>query len=179
MEDGQRRGWLDVRWQWVAEERCSDWKCASTDGCDLLSQKVSCLLPTRPLCSFRHYWPWHLDHPSLILVWYPWLCSQLVQVISVISLLPCKMWNRPVLLVSPKAMFLVQRSLSCTPLLSVPSFPLDLSVFLGRFLTDWGAELNQSGKCILFSVHLFALGEWAIGCDSVALKSRMNEFSWK
>ena len=85
MEDGQRRGWLDVRWQWVAEERCSDWKCASTDGCDLLSQKVSCLLPTWPLCSFRHYWPWHLDHPSLILVWCPWLCSQLVQVISLSS----------------------------------------------------------------------------------------------
>ena len=45
-------------------------------------------LPTWPLCCFRHYWPWHLDHSSLILVWYPWLCSQLVQVISVISLLP-------------------------------------------------------------------------------------------
>ena len=55
-------------------------------------------LPTRPLCCFRHYWPWHLDHPSLILVWYPRLCSQLVQIISVISLLSCKMWNRPVLL---------------------------------------------------------------------------------
>ena len=53
-------------------------------------------LPTRPLCCFRHYWPWHLDHPSLILVWYPWLCSQLVQIISVISLHSCKMWNRPV-----------------------------------------------------------------------------------
>ena len=32
MEGGQRRGWWDVRWQWVAEKRCSDWKCASTDG---------------------------------------------------------------------------------------------------------------------------------------------------
>jgi len=31
------------------------------------------------------------DHPSLILVWYPWLCSQLVQILSVISLLSCKM----------------------------------------------------------------------------------------
>jgi len=31
-------------------------------------------LLTRPLCSFRHHWPYHLDHPpSLILVWYPWL----------------------------------------------------------------------------------------------------------
>ena len=55
-------------------------------------------LPTRPLCCFRHYRPWHLDHPSFILVWYPWLCSQLVQVISVISLLPFQMWKRPVLL---------------------------------------------------------------------------------
>jgi len=27
-------------------------------------------LPTQPLCCFWHYWPWHLDHPSLILVWY-------------------------------------------------------------------------------------------------------------
>ena len=26
-EDGQRRGWPDVRWQWVPEEWCSDWKC--------------------------------------------------------------------------------------------------------------------------------------------------------
>ena len=56
-------------------------------------------LLTRPLSCFRHYWPWHLDHPSLILVWYPWLCSQLVQVISVISLLPYQMWNWPVVLV--------------------------------------------------------------------------------
>jgi len=53
-------------------------------------------LPTWPLCDFRHYWPWHLDRRSLILVWQPRLCSQLVQVISVISLLPCPMWNRPV-----------------------------------------------------------------------------------
>ena len=45
-------------------------------------------LPTRPLCCFQHYWPWHLDHSSLILVWYPRLCSQLIQIISVISLLP-------------------------------------------------------------------------------------------
>jgi len=84
-------------------------------------------LPTQPLCCFRHYWPWHLDHPSLILVWYPWLCSQLVQVISVISLLPCQMWNWPVFLAhtllrcSPKTLYLVHYSLSCTPLLSVPS----------------------------------------------------------
>ena len=42
-------------------------------------------LPTRPLCCFRHYWPWHLDHSSLLLVWYPWLCSQLVQVIIMSS----------------------------------------------------------------------------------------------
>ena len=56
-------------------------------------------LPTRPLCCFRHYLPWHLDHPSLILVWCPCLCSQLVEVISVILLLPCQMWNRPVLLI--------------------------------------------------------------------------------
>ena len=34
MEDGQRRGWLDVRWQWVAERGCRDWKCVSTDGCE-------------------------------------------------------------------------------------------------------------------------------------------------
>jgi len=47
-------------------------------------------VPTRPLCCFRHYWPWHLDHPSLILIWYPWLCSQLVQLISVILLLRVK-----------------------------------------------------------------------------------------
>ena len=33
-EDGQRRGWLDVSWQWVAEGGCRDWKCASTDGCE-------------------------------------------------------------------------------------------------------------------------------------------------
>jgi len=32
----------------------------------------------------------HLDHPSPILVWYPWLCPQMVQIISVISLLSCK-----------------------------------------------------------------------------------------
>ena len=30
-------------------------------------------------------------NPSLILVWYPWLCSQLVQIVSIISLLSCKM----------------------------------------------------------------------------------------
>jgi len=62
-----------------------------------MTESIMSLL-TLLLCCFRHYWPWHLDHPSLILVWYPWLCSQLVQVISVISLLPFQMWNRPVLL---------------------------------------------------------------------------------
>jgi len=67
--------------------------------CSRITESIMSL-PTRSLCCFRHYWPWHLDHPPLILVWYPWLCSQLmVQVISVISLLPCQMWNRPVFLV--------------------------------------------------------------------------------
>ena len=39
-------------------------------------------LPTRPLCCFWHYWPWHLDHPSLILeclfilsIWCWWACG--------------------------------------------------------------------------------------------------------
>jgi len=49
-------------------------------------------LSTWPLCYCRHYWPWHLDHPFVILVWYSWLRSQLVQVLS---LLPGQMWNRP------------------------------------------------------------------------------------
>ena len=40
-------------------------------------------------------------------VWYPRLCSQLVQVISVISLLPCQMWKLPV--------FLVHILLGCPP----------------------------------------------------------------
>jgi len=66
--------------------------------CNRITESIMSL-PTRPLCCFRHYWPWHLDHPSLILVWYLWLCSQLVQIISVISLLPCQTWNRPVFLV--------------------------------------------------------------------------------
>ena len=66
--------------------------------CNRTTESIMLLL-TRPLCCFRYYWPWHLDHPSLILVWYPWLCSQLVQVISVILLLPCQMWNRLVFLV--------------------------------------------------------------------------------
>ena len=46
----------------------------------------------------RHYWAWHLDHLPLILVWYPGPCFHLVQVISVISLLPCQMWNWTVFL---------------------------------------------------------------------------------
>ena len=36
------------------------------------------------------------DHPSVILVWHPWLCPQLVQIISLISSLPCQMCNWPV-----------------------------------------------------------------------------------
>ena len=36
-------------------------------------------LSTRPLCCFRHYSPWHLDHPPLILVWHcqGWVASVL------------------------------------------------------------------------------------------------------
>jgi len=60
----------------------------SPHQCNRITESIM-PLPTRPLCCFWHYWPWHLDHSSLILVWYPWLCSHLVQVISVISLLPC------------------------------------------------------------------------------------------
>jgi len=63
------------------------------------SQKVSCLCLLDLSGVFWQHWPWHLDQPFLILVWYSWLCSQLVQVISVVSLLPCQMWNRPVFLV--------------------------------------------------------------------------------
>ena len=86
-------------------------------------------LPTRPLCCFRHYWPWHLDHSSLILVWYPWLCSQLVQIISVNSSLRVKCvtdlssWHTSSCGV-PRALSLVHCSSSCIPLLSAPSFPL-------------------------------------------------------
>ena len=74
--------------------------CTSTitSSCSRITESII-VLPIRPLCCFRHYWPWHLHHPSLILVWYPWLCSQLVQVISVISLLPCQIWNWSVFLV--------------------------------------------------------------------------------
>ena len=55
----------------------------------------------------------------LSMVWYPWLCSQLVQVISIISLLPCQMWSRPPPdgthppAVTPKALSLVLCSSSC------------------------------------------------------------------
>ena len=78
----------------------------SPSQCKRTTESIMPLL-TRPLCCFRHYWPWHLDHPSLILVWYPWLCSQLVQVISVISLLPCQMCNWP--------LFLAHILLRCPP----------------------------------------------------------------
>ena len=43
-----------------------------THQCNRITENVM-PLPTRPLCCFRQYWPWHLDHSSLILVWYPWL----------------------------------------------------------------------------------------------------------
>ena len=52
-------------------------------------------LPTQHLCCFRHFW---LDHLPVVLVWYPWLCSRLILVISVISLLPCQIWSWPVFL---------------------------------------------------------------------------------
>ena len=45
--------------------------------CNRITERIVSL-PTRPLCCCWHYWPWHLDDPSLILVQYPWLCSQLV-----------------------------------------------------------------------------------------------------
>jgi len=70
-------------------------------------------LSTRSLCCFRHYWTWHLDHPSLILVWHPWLCSQLVQIISVISFLPYQMYNWHV--------FLAHILLRCPPMLCLSS----------------------------------------------------------
>ena len=39
----------------------------SPHRCNRITESIM-PLPTRPLCSFRHYWPWHLDHSSLILV---------------------------------------------------------------------------------------------------------------
>jgi len=74
--------------------------------CNRITESIMSL-STWPLWCFRHYWPWHLDHPSLILAWHPWLCSQLVQIISVISSLPCQMCNWPV--------FLAHILLQCPP----------------------------------------------------------------
>jgi len=36
------------------------------------------------LCCFWHHRPQHLNHSPIILVRYPWLCSQLVQVLLII-----------------------------------------------------------------------------------------------
>ena len=55
-------------------------------------------------------------HPSLILVWHPWLCSQLVQIVSLISSLPCQVCNWPV--------FLAHILLWCPPRLCPWSTPL-------------------------------------------------------
>ena len=68
-------------------------------------------LSTRPLCSFLHYW-----NDVLITRLSSWLCSQLVQTISVISLLPCQMCNWPV--------FLAHILLWCPPRLCPRSTPL-------------------------------------------------------
>jgi len=72
-------------------------------------------LPTRPLCCFWqwHYWPRHPDHPSLMLVWYPWLCSQLVQVIFVISLLPYQMFQVHILMRCPPMLCPWSTTLRC------------------------------------------------------------------
>ena len=74
------------------------------------------------LCCFRHYWPWQLDQPSLILVWYPWLCSRLVQVKCRFFCVKCETdlssWYTSSCGV-PQGSELGDFS-SCTPLLSVP-----------------------------------------------------------
>ena len=49
--------------------------------CNRITENIMSL-STRPLCCFRHHWPWHLDHPSLILeclfilsIWCWWACG--------------------------------------------------------------------------------------------------------
>jgi len=49
------------------------------NGC----QHVTCLLSPRPLCSLRYHWPFHSLRPSFPLVWNPWHCTKLVQVIPI------------------------------------------------------------------------------------------------
>jgi len=50
-------------------------------------------LPSQPLCCLSHHRPWHPDLMPLTLVQLSLLCSQLVQILSVISILPCQMWQ--------------------------------------------------------------------------------------
>jgi len=95
--------------------------------------------------------------PPLILVWYPWLCSQLVQFVPVISLLPCQMWNWPVFLVhillrcpqgsavGPVLFFMYTTPLSTT-LAKIRSFswPIFPNLYRSDFLIFWGGAVRTS-----------------------------------
>jgi len=76
-------------------------------------------MPSRPFCCLWHHWPWNPDLMPVILVWYSWLCSELVWIISI---LPCEMWQLSI--------FLVYLFLWCSSGLCSRSFSLH-HVYLG------------------------------------------------
>ena len=64
-------------------------------------------MPSWPLC-----WLWHrrsqqLDLTSLIVVWSSRLCSKLVWILSIITILPCQVWEQSI--------FIVLLFLGCSP----------------------------------------------------------------
>ena len=80
-------------WEWISDRIYTDEDFSEEKDNNLtITEKVTELLvgllcPHRQMivlwCAchrsaescFRHYWPWNLDHPSIIHIWYPWLFS--------------------------------------------------------------------------------------------------------
>ena len=111
-------------------------------------------LPTRLLCCFRHYWPWHLDHlshPGIISMALFSACSShichLVASVSNVKLTSLPGTHPPAM--SPKPLLFVMYT---TPLISSCSlnhhlYADDTQLFLSFFPTHFDSSIDQLLEC--------------------------------